>query len=100
MFGFPSLSSPIIFLFTGQTGEPISMIDDSNDVFTFKEMPLWVSRKNFEGTGSETPRIPYKGVIYGFPTKLIKYKKTHISVERRDYQNQVWTVDDDRSFHI
>jgi hypothetical protein len=43
---FPSLSFPflfhIIFLLTstGQTGEPISMVDASNDAFPPKEVPF------------------------------------------------------------
>jgi hypothetical protein len=33
----------IIFLLTstGQTGEPISMVDGSNDAFPPKEVPFW-----------------------------------------------------------
>jgi hypothetical protein len=40
---FPSLSSHIIFLLTstGQTGEPISMVDGSNDAFPPNEVPFW-----------------------------------------------------------
>jgi hypothetical protein len=48
---FPFLSFPfilfypfhIIFLLTstGQTGEPISMVDGSNDAFPPKEVPFW-----------------------------------------------------------
>jgi hypothetical protein len=39
----PSLSFHIIFLLTstGQTGEPISMVEDSNDAFPPKEVPFW-----------------------------------------------------------
>jgi hypothetical protein len=38
-----SLSFHIIFLLTstGQTGEPISMVDGSNDAFLLKEVPVW-----------------------------------------------------------
>jgi hypothetical protein len=37
------LSFHIIFLltFTGQTGEPISMVEGSNDAFPPKEVPFW-----------------------------------------------------------
>jgi hypothetical protein len=39
---FPFLSFHIIFLLTstGQTGEPISMVDGSNDAFPPKEVPF------------------------------------------------------------
>jgi hypothetical protein len=39
---FPFLSFHIIFLLTstGQTGEPISMVDGSNDAFSPKEVPF------------------------------------------------------------
>jgi hypothetical protein len=47
MFGFPSLSSPFLpfpFIFlltsTGQTGEPMSMVNSSNDAFPPKEVPF------------------------------------------------------------
>jgi hypothetical protein len=46
MHGFPftllSLSFHIIFLLTstGRTGEPISMVDGSNDAFPLKEVPF------------------------------------------------------------
>jgi hypothetical protein len=30
---------------TGRTGEPISMVQRSNDVFPPKEVPFWVSLK-------------------------------------------------------
>jgi hypothetical protein len=34
---------PVIFLLTstGQMGEPISMVDGSNDAFPPKEVPFW-----------------------------------------------------------
>jgi hypothetical protein len=40
---FPFFSFHIIFLltFTGQTGEPISMVDGLNDAFPPKEVPFW-----------------------------------------------------------
>jgi hypothetical protein len=43
----PFLSFHIIFLLTstGQTGEPISMVDGSNDAFPPKEVPFGVSLK-------------------------------------------------------
>jgi hypothetical protein len=39
---FPFLSFHIIFVLTstGQTGEPISMVDGSNDAFPPKEVPF------------------------------------------------------------
>jgi hypothetical protein len=39
----PFLSFHIIFLLTstGQTGEPISMVEGSNDAFPPKEVPFW-----------------------------------------------------------
>jgi hypothetical protein len=41
-FAFRSLSFHIIFLLTstGRTGEPISMVDGSNDAFPPKEVPF------------------------------------------------------------
>jgi hypothetical protein len=58
MHGFPFLPFPIIFLLTstGQTGKPISMDEGSNDVFTPKEVPFWVSLKKFQFTGPITPK--------------------------------------------
>jgi hypothetical protein len=44
MHGFyPFYPFHIIFLLTstGQTGEPISMVDGSNDAFPPKEVPFW-----------------------------------------------------------
>jgi hypothetical protein len=43
LVSFPFLSFHIIFLLTstGQTGEPISMVDGSNDAFPPKEVPFW-----------------------------------------------------------
>jgi hypothetical protein len=41
---FPFLSFHIIFLLTsttGQTGEPISTVEGSNDAFPPKEVPFW-----------------------------------------------------------
>jgi hypothetical protein len=42
-FPFPSLSFHFIFLLTstGRTGEPISMVDGSNDAFPPKEVSFW-----------------------------------------------------------
>jgi hypothetical protein len=54
----PFLSFHIIFLLTstGQTGEPISMVDGSNDPFPPKEVLFGVSLKKFDLTGSVTPK--------------------------------------------
>jgi hypothetical protein len=40
---FPFLSFHITFLLTstGETGEPMSMVEGSNDAFPPKEVPLW-----------------------------------------------------------
>jgi hypothetical protein len=54
MHGFPFLSFPflsfhIIFLLsaTGQTVEPISMVESSNDAFPSEEVPFWgLNEKN------------------------------------------------------
>jgi hypothetical protein len=84
---FPFLSFHIIFLLTstGQTGEPISMVDGSNDAFPPKEVPFRVSLKKFDFTGSVTPKNRQKvGVVYDFPAKLEESIKTHISVKSRD----------------
>jgi hypothetical protein len=56
------LSFHIIFLLTstGQTGEPISMVDSSNDAFPPKEVPFGVSLKKFDFTGSVTPKTAKK----------------------------------------
>jgi hypothetical protein len=86
MHGFPfllSLSFHIIFLLTstGQTGEPISMVDGSNDAFPPKEVLFGVSLQKFDLTRSVTPKNRQKvGVVYGFPAKLGESIKTHISV--------------------
>jgi hypothetical protein len=81
----------IIFLLTstGQTGGPISMVEGSNDAFPPKEVPFWVSLKKFDFTGSVTPKNRQKvGVVYGFPAKLGKSIKTHISVKSRDIDTE------------
>jgi hypothetical protein len=43
LVSFPFLSFHIIFLLTstGQTGEPIFMVEGSNDAFPPKEVPFW-----------------------------------------------------------
>jgi hypothetical protein len=80
--------SHIIFLLTstGQTGEPIFMVDGSNDAFPPKEVPFrGVSLETFDLTGSVTPKNRQKvGVVYDFPAKLENSIKTHISVKSRD----------------
>jgi hypothetical protein len=46
---------------------------------------FWGLIEKFEFTGSVTPKNHQKvGVVYGFPTKLGKSIKTHISVKSRD----------------
>jgi hypothetical protein len=83
-----ALSFHIIFLLTstGQTGEPISMVDGSNDAFPPKEVPFrGLIEKKFDFTGSVTPKNRQKvGVVYDFPAKLEDSIKTHISVKSRD----------------
>jgi hypothetical protein len=77
----------IIFLLTstGQTGKPISTVEGSNDAFPLKEMPFGVSLKEFDFTGSVTPKNRQKvGVVCCFPAKLGESIKTHISVKSRD----------------
>jgi hypothetical protein len=64
-----ALSFHIIFLLTstGQTGEPISMVDGSNDAFPRKCL-FGVSLKKIDFTGSVTPKNRQKvGVVYDFP---------------------------------
>jgi hypothetical protein len=57
-----ALSFHIIFLLTstGQTGEPISMIDGSNDAFPPKEVPFRDLIDKFDFTGSVTPKTAKK----------------------------------------
>jgi hypothetical protein len=79
-----ALSFHIIFLLTstGQTGEPISMVDGSNDAFPPKEVPFRGLIEKFDFTGSVTPKNRQKvGVVYDFPAKLEDSIKTHISVK-------------------
>jgi hypothetical protein len=59
---FPFHSFHIIFLLTstGQTGEPISMVDGSNDALPPKEVPFGISLKKFEFMGSITPKTAKK----------------------------------------
>jgi hypothetical protein len=85
LVAFLALSFHIIFLLTstGQTCEPISMADDSNDAIPPKEVLFGVSLKKIDFTGSATPKNRQKvGVVNDFPAKL--EKKTHISVKSRD----------------
>jgi hypothetical protein len=86
---FPFLSFPfhIIFLLTstGQTGEPISMVNGSNDAFPPKEVPFRGPIKKFDFTGSKTPQNRQKlGVVNDFPAILEESINTHISVKSRD----------------
>jgi hypothetical protein len=61
------------------------MFQGSNDAFSPKEVPFWVSLKKFEFTWSVTPENREKvGVVYGFPATLGESIKTHISVTSRD----------------
>jgi hypothetical protein len=62
MASFLFLSFHIIFLrtSTGQTGEPIFMVEDSNDVFPPKEVLFGVSLKKIEFMGSITPKTAKK----------------------------------------
>jgi hypothetical protein len=79
--------SPIIFLLTstGQTGEPIFMVDGSNDAFTPKEVPfLGLIEKNWLNGVSNPKNRQKVGVVYDFPAKLENSIKTHISVKSRD----------------
>jgi hypothetical protein len=57
-YPFPFLSFHITFLLTstGQTGKPISMVENSNDALPPKEVPFGVSLKKFDLTGSVTPK--------------------------------------------
>jgi hypothetical protein len=54
----PFLSFHIIFLLTstGRTGEPIFMVEGSNDAFPSKEVPFLGLIDKFEFTGSVTPK--------------------------------------------
>jgi hypothetical protein len=93
MHGFPFIPFRsfypfhIIFLLTstGQTGEPISMVDGSNDALSPKEAPFGVSLKKFDVTGSATPKNCQKvSVVYDFLAKLEESINTHISVKSID----------------
>jgi hypothetical protein len=90
-FPFPfllSLSFHFIFFLTstGQTGEPISIVEGSNDTFTPKEVPFGISLKKFGFTAWSITHKNHQnvGVVYGFPSKLGESIKTHISVKSRD----------------
>jgi hypothetical protein len=87
LLSFPFLSFHIIFLLTstGQTGEPISIVEGSNDAFPPRKCLFGVSLKKIDFTGPVTPKDRQKvGVVCGFPAKLGKSIKTHISVKSRD----------------
>jgi hypothetical protein len=94
MHGFPFLSFypfHIIFLLTstGQTGGPISMVEAQTMRFHPRKCLFGVSLKKFDFTGSVTPKNRQKvGVVYGFPAKLGKSIKTHISVKSRDIDTE------------
>jgi hypothetical protein len=97
MHGFPFLSFypvypfHIIFLLTstGQTGEPISMVEAQTMRFHPRKCLLGVSLKKFDFTGSVTPKNRQKvGVVYGFPAKLGESIKTDISVKSRDIDTE------------
>jgi hypothetical protein len=85
----------IIFLLTstGQTGEPISMVDGLNDAFSPKEVPFrGLIEKKFDFTGSVTPKNRQKvGAVYDFPAKLADSMKTRISVKSRDVDTKFET---------
>jgi hypothetical protein len=83
----PFLSIRIIFLLTstGQTDEPISMVEGSNDAFPLKEVSFWGLIKKIHLAGLVTPKNLQKvGVVYGFPAKLGESIKTRISIKSRD----------------
>jgi hypothetical protein len=83
-----SLSFHIIFLLTSTgeiTGEPISMVDGSNDAFPPKEVPFGGLIEKIWLYGVSNPQNRQKvGVVYDFPAKLEDSIKTHISVKSRD----------------
>jgi hypothetical protein len=84
---FPFFSFHIIFLLTstGQTGEPIFMVDGSNDAFCTQVNAFsGFHGKKFDLRGSVTPKNRQKvGVVYDFPAKLEESIQTHISVKSR-----------------
>jgi hypothetical protein len=41
LFSIPSFHIIFLLTFTGQVGEPISMVEGSNDAFPSKEVPFW-----------------------------------------------------------
>jgi hypothetical protein len=55
-FPFPSFHNIFFLTSTGQTGKPISMLEDSNDAFPPKEVPFWNLIEKFDFTGSVTPK--------------------------------------------
>jgi hypothetical protein len=85
-FSFPSIHFMFLLTSTGETGEPISLVQSSNDAFPLKEVNfLGLIEKKIDTTKSVTLKNRQKvGMVYGFLAKLGESIKTHISVNSRD----------------
>jgi hypothetical protein len=74
---------------TGETGQPISMVERSNDAFPPKEVPFWGLTEKILLYGVSNPKNRQKvGVVYGFPAKLGESIKTHISFKSKDIDKE------------
>jgi hypothetical protein len=91
---FPFLSFHIIFSLTstGQTCEPNSMVDDSNDAFPRREVPFWVSLKTFDFTGSVTPKTTKRGRGPWFPSETSRINKNSYPTQIKRYRQKISTL--------
>jgi hypothetical protein len=84
-FSFLSFHNISLLTSIGQTDEPISMVESSNDAFTPNGVPFWGPIEKIPAYGVNNPKNrQLKGVVYGFPATLGKSTKTRNSVKSRD----------------
>ena len=99
----PFLSFHIIFLLTstGQTGEPISMVDGSNDAFPPKEVPFRGLIEKIWLYGVSNPQKPPKsGRGLWFPSQTRKFNKNSYLSQIKRYRHKIWTIGGNQKVHI
>jgi hypothetical protein len=82
----------IIFLLTstGQTGEPISMVDGSNDAFPPKEVPFWSLIEKILLYGVSNPQKPPKsGRGLWFPSQTRRINKDSYLSQIKRYRHKI-----------
>ena len=99
----PFLSFHIIFLLisTGQTGEPIFMVDGSNDAFPPKEVPFrgLIEKIRLYGV-SDHQKPPKSGRGLSFPSQTRKFNKYSYLSQIKRYRHKIWTIGGNQKIHI